>query len=42
MTKTEFNRLASEQGRQLAVMYARMMGIPLGVVQLWAITGKGN
>jgi hypothetical protein len=42
MTKTEFNRLASEQGRQLAVMYARMLGVSLTQVQLWALTGKGN
>jgi hypothetical protein len=38
MTKTEFTRLAREQGRTLAVMYARMMGVKLAVVQLWEVT----
>jgi hypothetical protein len=38
MTRTEFNRLAREQGRTLAVMYARMMGVKLPVVQLWEVT----
>lgn len=38
MTKTEFKKAVEQNGVYTAALYAAMVGIPVGITQLWLKT----